>query len=144
MQGFVEEVQKGPANAKPALTLLATLYGLTRVERRMAFYLAAGLPHYNAILLGNWLQCCMSDVLAQQRVVVALPAHCVMVKIWLQGHPADERLPRRHCQWWSCSSCSCGCERSLRGAVLGRGLGRSATCGVFWDPGPLPAGAHRL
>ena len=42
MQGFVEEVQKGPANAKPALTLLATLYGLTRVERRMAFYLATG------------------------------------------------------------------------------------------------------
>jgi len=42
MQGFVEEVQKGPANAKPALTLLATLYGLTRVEQRMAFYLATG------------------------------------------------------------------------------------------------------
>ncbi|CAL5219457.1 g1292 [Coccomyxa viridis] len=42
-EGFVEEVQKGPANAKPALTLLATLYGLTRVERRMAFYLAAGV-----------------------------------------------------------------------------------------------------
>jgi hypothetical protein len=42
MQGFVEEVQSSPANAKPALTLLATLYGLTRVERRLAFYLAAG------------------------------------------------------------------------------------------------------
>ena len=49
-QGFVEEVQKGPANAKPALTLLATLYGLTRVERRMAFYLAAGMPCFQATL----------------------------------------------------------------------------------------------
>ena len=45
----MEEVQKGPANAKPALTLLATLYGLTRVERRMAFYLAAGMPQFGPI-----------------------------------------------------------------------------------------------
>ena len=50
-QGFVEEVQSSPANAKPALTLLAALYGLTRVERRLAFYLAAGmlLPKANEI-----------------------------------------------------------------------------------------------
>ena len=43
MQGFVEEVKKSPADAKPALTLLATLYGLTRVERSLASYLAAGV-----------------------------------------------------------------------------------------------------
>ena len=42
MQGFVEEVQKSPEDAKPALTLLAALYGLTRVERNLAFFLAAG------------------------------------------------------------------------------------------------------
>ena len=42
MQGFVEEVQKSPEHAKPALTLLAALYGLTRVERNLAFFLAAG------------------------------------------------------------------------------------------------------
>ncbi len=43
LQGFVEEVNmRAPRDAKPALTLLATLYGLTRVERALAFYLASG------------------------------------------------------------------------------------------------------
>ena len=57
----MEEVQKGPANAKPALTLLATLYGLTRLERRMAFYLAAGLPHCHILWSHHrnmWITCC--------------------------------------------------------------------------------------
>ena len=39
------EVQKSPEDAKPALTLLAALYGLTRVERNLAFFLAAGEPN---------------------------------------------------------------------------------------------------
>lgn len=43
LQGFVEEVtNKAPEASRPALMLLATLYGLTRVERGMAFYLASG------------------------------------------------------------------------------------------------------
>ncbi|KAK9909468.1 hypothetical protein WJX75_002711 [Coccomyxa subellipsoidea] len=43
-EGFVEEVKmRAPADARPALGLLATLYGLTRVERALAFYLASGV-----------------------------------------------------------------------------------------------------
>ncbi|CAK0741867.1 hypothetical protein CVIRNUC_001356 [Coccomyxa viridis] len=42
-EGFVDEVRKSPEDAKPALTLLAALYGLTRVERNLAFFLAAGV-----------------------------------------------------------------------------------------------------
>lgn len=38
----MDEVRKSPEDAKPALTLLAALYGLTRVERNLAFFLAAG------------------------------------------------------------------------------------------------------
>jgi len=39
----MEEVQRrAPSAARPALTLLAALYGLSRVERALAFYLASG------------------------------------------------------------------------------------------------------
>ena len=41
-QGFVEELKRAPAAARPALEALARLYGLTRVERHMAVYLATG------------------------------------------------------------------------------------------------------
>lgn len=40
-QGFVEELGSAPADAAGALRLLATLYGLSRVERGAAFFLGA-------------------------------------------------------------------------------------------------------
>lgn len=42
MQGFVEELGAAPAAARPALTALARLYGLTRLERDLGTFLAAG------------------------------------------------------------------------------------------------------
>ena len=57
MQGFVEEVKKSPEDAKPALTLLAALYGLTRVERNLAFFLAAGESN---------LRCCQRSSMLSQ------------------------------------------------------------------------------
>ena len=56
MQGFVEEVHKSPEDAKPALTLLAALYGLTRVERNLAFFLAAGESNLACCLCGSMQQ----------------------------------------------------------------------------------------
>jgi len=43
-QAFSEELQAAPAAARGALGQLATLYGLTRVERGLAFFLASGEP----------------------------------------------------------------------------------------------------
>ena len=58
-QAFSEELQTAPAAAQGALGKLATLYGLTRVERGLAFFLAAGaadICHLNDIyfLIGQW------------------------------------------------------------------------------------------
>lgn len=41
-QAFSEELQTAPAAAQGALGKLATFYGLTRVERGLAFFLASG------------------------------------------------------------------------------------------------------
>ena len=41
-QVFSEELSTAPAAAKSALQQLATLYGLTRLERGLAFFLASG------------------------------------------------------------------------------------------------------
>ena len=41
-QAFSEELQTAPEAAQGALGRLATLYGLTRVERGLAFFLASG------------------------------------------------------------------------------------------------------
>ncbi len=39
----IQEASKAePASLRPALTLLASLYGMTRVEKDLAFYLASG------------------------------------------------------------------------------------------------------
>lgn len=43
-QAFTEELQTAPESAYSALQQLATLYGLTRVERGLAFFLASGKP----------------------------------------------------------------------------------------------------
>ena len=40
---FLEEAQAAPPSLTPPLQLLASLYGLTRVERHLAHYLAAGV-----------------------------------------------------------------------------------------------------
>ena len=42
-QTFLAEAQEAPAALKGPLQLLAQLYGLTRLERSMAHYLAAGV-----------------------------------------------------------------------------------------------------
>ena len=42
-QTFLVEAQEAPAALKGPLQLLAQLYGLTRLERSMAHYLAAGM-----------------------------------------------------------------------------------------------------
>ena len=42
LEGFVEELSSAPAAAAGALRQLAVLYGLTRIERGMAFFLASG------------------------------------------------------------------------------------------------------
>lgn len=140
-QGFVEEVQKGPANAKPALTLLATLYGLTRLERRMAFYLAAGLPHRH--MLWHHYRIGTSHVL-RPSAAADLPACSTIKRHQPNGRAPHRRLLCRRCRWRPCSSCARGCERGLHSAVVGRGLGRSAPGGGLRHIRPLPAGAHRL
>ena len=42
-QTFLTEAEEAPAALKGPLQLLAQLYGLTRLERSMAHYLAAGV-----------------------------------------------------------------------------------------------------
>ncbi|KAK9816668.1 hypothetical protein WJX72_003499 [[Myrmecia] bisecta] len=42
-QIFTEEVAAAPSATRPTLGALALLYGLTRIERNLAFYLAAGV-----------------------------------------------------------------------------------------------------
>jgi hypothetical protein len=51
-QAFSEELQAAPAGAQAPLGKLATLYGLTRVERGLAFFLASG--EFNFDLLDKW------------------------------------------------------------------------------------------
>ena len=41
---FTEEIASAPANAQATLKQLASLYGLTRIERGLSFFLASGLP----------------------------------------------------------------------------------------------------
>ena len=78
-QGFVEEVQSSPASAKPALTLLATLYGLTRVERRLAFYLAAGM------LLPQAMRSKISMVMLKASCIP--PQGALLTDIAIRQHP---------------------------------------------------------
>ena len=40
MQVLVEDAEKAPASCRPALRLLAALYGATRLERGLPFFLA--------------------------------------------------------------------------------------------------------
>ncbi len=44
---FTEEIASAPHNAKSVLQQLAALYGLTRIERGLSFFLASGprRPH---------------------------------------------------------------------------------------------------
>lgn len=42
-KSFTEELATAPAAAQGALKQLATLYGLTRIERGLSFFLASGL-----------------------------------------------------------------------------------------------------
>lgn len=40
---FTEEIASAPANAQATLRQLASLYGLTRIERGLSFFLASGI-----------------------------------------------------------------------------------------------------
>lgn len=132
MQGFVEEVQSSPANAKSALTLLATLYGLTRVERRLAFYLAAGMLLPKADEIQNlkayaqgilhpfpWAashRCCHSPASLTNGCCRRhlIPGKQIAGMCWCADKVADYRSHGRG----SCSGCARSSKRSVCSAVI--------------------------
>ncbi|KAK9843434.1 hypothetical protein WJX81_002331 [Elliptochloris bilobata] len=88
-EGFVEELAAAPAAAGPALTALARLYGLVRLERDLGFFLAAGaLTSAQAPLLRSEVNgLCAALMAGDGRPALALcaafgiPDHCLAAPI---------------------------------------------------------------
>lgn len=99
-QGFVDELESAPAAAKPALTALARLYGLTRLERDLGTFLAAGAlaPRQAPDLRAEVNALCGALMAGDGRPALALcasfgiPDHCLAAPIAFDWRAIGEEI----------------------------------------------------
>lgn len=93
-ENFLQAAEKAPGAIQPALALLAKLYGLSRVERSVAHYLAAGaLSRADAVALRSEVMGCFTVLLAGQGALArglcdawGIPDHLLQAPIAFDWH----------------------------------------------------------